>query len=202
MHVLGLTGSIGMGKSTTADFFRRAGVPVHDADAVVHQAYSGALVPIIEAAFPGTTQDGKVIRSELAKRLTGPRGAANLQRLEALVHPVVREAEDIFRETHRAAGAPLIVLDIPLLFETNRQDAVDSVLVVTAPAEIQRERVMARPGMTDEKFKTILSRQIPDADKRARAHHIIDTSLGLDHAQAEVEGLVERILKGVQADGG
>jgi dephospho-CoA kinase len=184
-----------MGKSTTADFFRRAGVPVHDADAVVHEAYANHLVPVIEAAFPGTTNDGFVDRSRLAEFLKGPDGATNLKKLEDIVHPVVRAAEEEFRASHEATDSPLIVLDIPLLFETNRQDAVDSVLVVTAPADVQRQRVMARPGMSTEKFEAILGRQLPDAEKRSRADHLIDTSLGLKHAEEQVHDLISLLAK-------
>ncbi|MEO0497848.1 MAG: dephospho-CoA kinase [Pseudomonadota bacterium] len=196
MHILGLTGSIGMGKSTTADFFRQAGVPVHDADAVVHEAYSGVLTPTIEAAFPGTTTNGVVDRRELSARLKGLGGSDNLKRLEAIVHPHVRSVEEQFRETGRRHGEPLIVLDIPLLFETNREGSVDSVLVVTAPEDVQRQRVLARPDMTEDKLTAILARQMTDADKRARADHIIDTSHGLAHAKDKVQELIEQLTNG------
>lgn len=179
-----------MGKSTTADMFRALGVPVHDADEVVHAAYKGSLVPIIEEAFPGTTGDGSVDRNALASRLQGDGGAENLKRLEAIVHPVVREAEEAFRLRHSVAGTELVVLDIPLLFETGRDGSVDTVLVVTAPASVQRERALARPGMTGEKLAAILARQTSDAEKRRRADFVIDTSLGLDHARTQVEALV------------
>ncbi|MEN0088134.1 MAG: dephospho-CoA kinase [Pseudomonadota bacterium] len=193
MHVLGLTGSIGMGKSTTAGFFREAGIPVHDADAVVHEAYAGHLAPVIENAFPGTTMNGVVNRAKLAEFLKGAHGPANLKKLEAIVHPIVRSAEEEFRKQHKASGSPLVVLDIPLLFETGRQDAIDSVLVVTAPADVQRQRVMARSGMTAEKFDAIVKRQMPDAEKRALADHLIDTSLGLERARAQVERIVQQL---------
>ncbi|MEN0087306.1 MAG: dephospho-CoA kinase [Pseudomonadota bacterium] len=193
MHVLGLTGSIAMGKSTTANMFREAGVSVHDADRVVHEAYGGDLAPVIEQQFPGSTKDGVVDRAQLAMFLTGPDGPANLKRLEAIVHPVVREAELAFRVQHESAGTPLIVLDIPLLFETGRETQVNSVLVVTAPEDIQRERALARPNMTDDKLTTILSRQLPDAEKRKRADHIIDTSQGLERARDEVHALIDRL---------
>lgn len=194
MHVLGLTGSIGMGKSTTADFFRQAGVPVHDADAAVHTAYSGVLAPIIEAEFPGTTEDGVVDRARLSDRLKRSTGPENLKKLEAIVHPHIRSVEEDFRETHRRNGEKLIVLDIPLLFETGRDTAVDSVLVVTAPSHVQRDRVLARPGMDEAKLASILKRQMPDAEKRAKADHVIDTSLGLEHAQSDVLALIKQLV--------
>jgi dephospho-CoA kinase len=192
MIVLGLTGSIGMGKSTTARMFREAGIPVHDSDEAVHRLYAGAAAPLIEAAFPGTVVDGKVDRKRLAVRVLSDEHA--LRRLESIVHPLVREDANAFLASHRQGGAPLVVLDIPLLFETNGRARVDKVVVVTADPEIQRARVMARPGMTAEKFDAILSQQVPDADKRREADFIIDTGLGMDHARREVSRIVTTLV--------
>ncbi|MER2536696.1 MAG: dephospho-CoA kinase [Rhizobiaceae bacterium] len=188
MIVLGLTGSIGMGKSTTAKLFEEAGVPVHDSDAAVHRLYAGAAVPLVEAAFPGTTADGKVDRERLSRRVLGDKAA--LARLESIVHPLAKADSDAFLARHRAAGAPLVVLDVPLLFETGGRGRVDRIVVVTASPQIQRERVLERPGMTADKLEAILSRQIPDADKRRQADFVIDTGLGLDHARREVAKLI------------
>ena len=185
---LGLTGSIGMGKSTTASLFREAGVPVHDADATVHALYRGAAAPLIEAAFPGTTVDGAVDREALAGRVIGKPEA--MKRLEAVVHPLVRNADEAFRNKVGSAGESLAVLDIPLLFETGGDDRMDAIVVVSAPADVQRKRVLARPGMTVERFEAILARQVPDAEKRARADYVIDTSRGLDHAAERVGEII------------
>ncbi|MBD2748162.1 dephospho-CoA kinase [Microvirga sp. BT688] len=185
--VLGLTGSIGMGKSATADLFRRLGVPVHDADATVHRLYRGRAAPLIEQAFPGTVADGTVDRAKLgAAVLNSPE---RLKELEAIVHPLVREEEENFLACVSAL-APIAVLDIPLLFETGGDRRCDAALVVTAPAHVQRERVLARPGMTAEKFSAILAKQMPDADKRARAHFLVDTSRGFASAEAQVRSIV------------
>ena len=194
MIVLGLTGSIGMGKSTTAKMFAEEGVPVHDADATVHALYAGQAAPLIEAAFPGTVTGGEVDRTELGKRVLGD--AAAMKRLEAIVHPLVREAEKAFLDRARAAGAPLVVLDIPLLFETGGEKRVDYIVVVTAPADVQRARVMARPGMTQERFEALLAKQTPDAEKRRRADFIVDSSLGMEAARAKVHDIV-RVLSGM-----
>ncbi|MBP1858757.1 dephospho-CoA kinase [Rhizobium herbae] len=191
MIILGLTGSIGMGKSTTAKMFADLGVPVNDADAVVHSLYQGEAVAPIEAAFPGATKNGAVDRSELSRQLS--ENPTLFPTLEAIVHPLVRERERVFLDLHRVAGAPLVVLDIPLLFETKAQNRVDAVAVVTCDPEIQRERVMKRPGMTAEKFALILSRQTPDAEKRAKADYIIDTGHGLDSAREQVSAIVQRL---------
>ncbi|MDR7033800.1 dephospho-CoA kinase [Mesorhizobium sp. BE184] len=188
MIVLGLTGSIGMGKSTTAKMFAKAGVPVHDSDETVHRLYAGKAVPLIEAAFPGVASDGAIDRTELSHRVLG--NAAALKRLEEIIHPLVRADADAFVAGHRKAGAPLIVLDIPLLFETGGESRVDRIAVVSAPAEIQRRRVMARPGMTAQKFEAILARQVQDADKRAKADFVIDTGHGLRAARAQVEKII------------
>jgi dephospho-CoA kinase len=181
--VLGLTGSIGMGKSATASVFRRLGVPVHDADATVHALYRGRAAPEIERAFPGTVADGAVDRARLGAAVLG--NPERMKALEAIVHPLVREEEEAFLR-RVSALAPVAILDIPLLFETGGEARCDAVLVVTAPAAVQKERVLARPGMTDEKFNAILAKQMPDADKRARAHFILDT--GRCFASAEAQG--------------
>lgn len=190
MLVLGLTGSIGMGKSTTAGFFRELGVPVHDADATVHALYAGRAAPLVEAAFPGTTRGGQVDRARLAEAVLGRPEA--LRRLESLIHPLVREEEEAFLAKARAEGRPLVVLDIPLLFETGARGRVDRVLVVTAPPEEQRRRVLARPGMTPEKLDAILARQVPDAEKRRRADFVVDTGAGLAAAREAVRAIVAR----------
>lgn len=185
---LGLTGSIGMGKSTTAQMFLEAGIPVHDSDAAVHELYRGAAAPLIEAAFAGTVFDGIVDRAALSKQVIGD--SAALTRLEAIIHPLVADHEQRFVDAHAASGAPLIVLDIPLLFEVGGTDRVDQILVVTAPPDTQRERVLARQGMTEEKYLGLLTRQMPDLEKRRRADFIIDTSLGMDCARAKVDNLI------------
>src|SRR5215469_6625093 len=167
MFILGLTGSIGMGKSVTANFFAEAGVPVHDADAAVHALYEGAAVPLIEAAFPGTTAGGKVDRAKLGARVIGDQAA--LERLEAIVHPLVRQAQARFLADAQARDAPVVVLDVPLLFETGGNALTDAVVVVSAPPEVQRARVLQRPGMTQAKLDAVLRQQLPDTEKRARA---------------------------------
>ena len=189
MIVLGLTGSIGMGKSTTAAMFAARGVPVFDADAAVHRLYAGPLVPAVEAAFPGTTRDGAVDRALLSARVLGQ--PDELRRLEAIVHPAVRAAEEAFLAAARAAGAPVAVLDIPLLFETGRDADVDRVLVVTADPAVQRDRVLARPGMTAERFEAILSRQLEDGEKRRRGDYTVDTGHGLAAAEKQVDAILE-----------
>jgi dephospho-CoA kinase len=189
MVVIGLTGSIGMGKSTTAQFFAEAGVPVHDADLAVHRLYAGEAAPLIEQAFPGTTAPGGVDRAELGKRVLGNDEA--LHALESIVHPLVRREEARFLGEAERAGATLAVLDIPLLFETGAQERVDAVVVVTAPAEIQRARAFQRADMTEGKFQALLARQLPDAEKRRRADFVVDTSSGFDSARAQVRAIVE-----------
>lgn len=198
MIVIGLTGSIGMGKSTTARFFREAGVPVHDSDEAVHRLYAGKAAPAIEAAFPGTVKNGVVDRNELASRILGDPQA--IRTVERIVHPLVRADADAFLETQRAAGQPLAVLDIPLLFETGGENRVDRIVVVSAPADIQRERVLSRPGMTVEKFETILARQVPDAEKRGRADFIVESGEGLDEARRSVEAIVMRLKSEAKSD--
>jgi dephospho-CoA kinase len=191
MIVLGLTGSIGMGKSTTAKMFSDFGVPVHDSDEAVHRLYRGKAVPLVEAAFPGTTAGGTVDRAKLAERVLGDPAA--LKRLEALVHPLVRADATAFLKRHHAAGAQLAVVDIPLLFETGGQERVDQVVVVTAGPEVQRERVLARPGMTEEKFGKILAKQVPDEEKRRLADFVIDTGRGMEAARLAVADIIEEL---------
>ena len=189
--ILGLTGSIGMGKSAVALMLRERGVPVFDADAAVHalQGPGGALVPAIEAAFPGTTGPDGVHRQALGAQVFG--NAPALARLEAIVHPAVGQMREAFLIEH--AGEPLVVFDIPLLFEKGHQAGLDAVAVVSASADVQRARVLARPGMTAEKFAQILGLQVPDAEKRARADFVIDTGVSLEETRTEVGALVDRI---------
>ena len=178
MLILGLTGSIGMGKSTTAKLFAEAGVPVYDADATVHRIYQGEAAPAIETAFPGTTVDGKVDRAKLsAKVLHDP---AAIKRLEQIVHPMLGASRQKFLDDAEASGALVVVMDIPLLFETGGEKRVDAVVVVTTSPEAQRERIMARGTMTSEALDAILARQLPDTEKRRRADFVVDTSHGLD----------------------
>lgn len=186
--VLGLTGSIGMGKSTTAQLFVQRGVPLHDADAAVHSLHRGRAAAPIEAAFPGTVIGGAVDRVRLGAAVLGKPEA--LRRLEAIIHPLVREEEEAFLARCRRQGAELAIIDVPLLLETSGEARCDAVLVVTAPAEVQRERVLARPGMTAEKLDAILSRQMPDAEKRRRAHFLVDTSRGLMAAERQVGSIL------------
>jgi dephospho-CoA kinase len=189
--VLGLTGSIGMGKSATADIFRRFGVPVHDADAAVHRLYAGAAAPLIEAAFPGTAPAGVVDRAALSKLVIG--SPERMAALEAIVHPLVREEKERFLAKAVADRAPVAVLDIPLLFETGGEAGCDAVVVVTAAPEVQRERVLSRPGMSDEKFAAILAKQMPDAEKRARAHFLVDTGGGHPSAERQVGDILRAL---------
>ena len=191
MFILGLTGSVGMGKSVTARFFAEAGVPVHDADAAVHRAYEGLAVPAIEAAFPGTITDGKVDRTKLSARVLGD-GAA-LKRLEAIVHPLVRESEQQFLADAERRGEKVVLLDIPLLFETGGERRVDAIVVVSAPPEAQRARVLARPGMTAEKLEAVLAKQLPDAEKRRRADFVVDSSRGFDAAREQVRAILAAV---------
>jgi dephospho-CoA kinase len=191
MFILGLTGSLGMGKSTTARFFAEEGIPVHDADAVVHRLYEGEAVAAIEAAFPGTTAGGKVDRNKLAERVLGD--AAALARLEAIVHPLVQAAERRLIAEAEARGEKVAVLDIPLLFESGADRRVDAVVVVSAPADVQQSRVLERPGMTMEKLEAILARQMPDAEKRRRADFVVDTSRGLEAARAQVRAILAAV---------
>jgi dephospho-CoA kinase len=191
MLVLGLTGSIGMGKSTVAARLRALGIGVCDADAEVHALYEGAAAPPIERAFPGTTADGKVDRQKLAAVLLADAGG--FKRLEAIVHPLVFAAERAFLQSERARGAALAVLEVPLLYETGGERRVDCVLVCSAPAHAQRARVLQRAGMTPQKLEQILARQLSDADKRARADFIVDTGGTIKESEAQVDKIVESL---------
>ncbi len=191
MFILGLTGSIGMGKSTTANFFAEAGVPVHDSDAVVHALYAGSAAPLIEAAFPGATENGVVDRVKLAQCVLGDPAA--LKRLESIVHPLVREAQRRFLAEAEARNAKVAVLDIPLLFESGADALTDAVVVVSAPEEVQRARVLQRPGMTGEKLDALLRKQMPDAEKRRRADFVVDTSRGFEPARAQVREILRAV---------
>ena len=184
--VIGLTGSIGMGKSETAKLFAAEGVPVFDADAAIHDLYAGPAAVMIEAAFPGATKGGVVDRAALSRSVAGDPAA--LQRLEGLMHPLVADRRDAFL---KSAEAPIVVLDIPLLLETGLE--VDAVVVATAPEHVQRQRVLARPGMTEEKFQALLKRQMSDAEKRAQAHYLVVTDKGLDHAREQVKMILADI---------
>ncbi len=194
MFVLGLTGSIGMGKSTTAAMFREAGVPVHDSDAAVHALYRGATAPLVEAAFPGTLQNGEIDRARLAALVI--HDAAALKRLEAIVHPLVHAARAEFVAAARVGGADLVVLDIPLLYETGCESEVDAVLLVTAPEDVQKSRIAARPGMTEDKLAAIIAKQMPDTEKRHRADIILDTSSGHAAVAQQVQNLIAAIRAG------
>ena len=191
--VLCLTGSLGMGKSTAAKFFAEAGVPVHDSDAVVHALYEGQAVSLIEQAFPGSTAGGKVNRAKLGEMVIND-GAA-LARLEAIVHPLVFASREQFLAEAAARGAPVVVLDVPLLFETAADRRCDAVVVVSAPAELQRARAFKRPGMTDDKLYALLAKQTPDAEKRRRADFVIDSSQDFDHTRAQIRDILQSIAK-------
>ena len=199
MIIIGLTGSIGMGKSTTSDMFKSLGVPVISSDETVHQLYSAEAAPLIEAAFPGTAPDGVVDRQALSEKLMAV--PAGFKRLEAIVHPLVRAREQRFLKEAAERNEPMVLLDTPLLFETGTTDRVDVIVVVSCAPEIQRQRVMARPGMTTEKFEAILARQTPDAEKRARADYVIDTGQGLDAARRQVTGIVAKLSNPTGKDG-
>lgn len=191
MFILGLTGSIGMGKSTAAKFFAEEGVPVHDADAAVHRLYEGEAVASIEAAFPGSTANGKVDREKLGRQVVGKPDA--IKRLEDIVHPLVRQSEKRFLAEAEQKGAAIAVLDIPLLYETGGEQRCDAVVVVSASSETQRQRVLGRPGMTEEKFAGLLAKQIPDDEKRRRADFVVDSSHGLESAHAQVREILDRV---------
>jgi dephospho-CoA kinase len=193
MIILGLTGSIGMGKSTAAKLFAEAGVPVYDADATVHMIYQGEAAPAIEAAFPGTTTGGKVDRNRLSAQVV--HDPAAIKRLEQIVHPMLRTYHQKFLHDAEASGAPIAVVDVPLLFETGGEKRVDAVVVVTTSPEIQRQRILARDGMTGEKLDAILARQLPDAEKRKRADFIVDTSHGLDPVRARIRDILDQAVK-------
>jgi dephospho-CoA kinase len=193
MLILGLTGSIGMGKSATAKLFAEAGVPVYDADATVHQLYEGEAVPAIEAAFPGTTADGKVDRKKLSARVV--HDPAAIRQLEQIVHPMLGASRQKFFDDAERSGAPVAVVDVPLLFETGGEKRVDAVVVVTTSPENQRERILARGTMTNEAFDAILARQLPDAEKRKRADFVVDTSHGLDPVRAQIKDILAEVVK-------
>ena len=193
MIILGLTGSIGMGKSTTAKLFTEAGVPVYDADATVHMVYEGEAVPAIEAAFPGTTVGGKVDRAKLSAQVV--HDAAAMKRLEGIVHPMLRAYHQKFLDEVEQSGAPVAVVDVPLLYETGGEKRVDAVEVVTTSPEVQRERILARDNMTAEKLDAILARQLPDAEKRRRADFVVDTSDGLDPVRARIRDILDQAVK-------
>jgi len=189
--VLCLTGSLAMGKSTAARFFAECGVPVHDSDAVVHALYEGEAATLIEQAFPGSTSGGKVDRSKLAGMVVNDRAA--LARLEAIIHPLVTASRDKFLAQAQARGASVVVVDIPLLFETDAQSQCDAVVVVSAPAEAQRRRALDRSGMTEEKFAALLAKQLPDAEKRRRADFVVDSSQGFDHTRAQIRDILRTV---------
>jgi len=193
MLILGLTGSIGMGKSTTAKLFAEAGVPIYDADAAVHQLYEGEAAPAIEAAFPGTTVNGKVDRHKLSARVVGD--AAAMKQLEQIVHPMLGASRQKFFADAEAKQAPVVLLDIPLLFETGGEKRVDAVVVVTTTPELQRERVLARGTMDEAKLDAIIAKQTPDAEKRRRADFVVDTSHGLDPVRAQIEHILSEVVK-------
>jgi dephospho-CoA kinase len=191
MLIIGLTGSIGMGKSTAAAHFRLRGIAVCDADAEVHRLYAGAAAPLIEAAFPGTTGLEGVDRARLAAAVM--RDPAGFKRVEAIIHPLVRDSERTFLRREKDRGAAMAVLEIPLLLETGGDANVDVVVVVSAPADVQRQRVLQRPGMTADKLDQLLARQLPDADKRARAHFVVDTGTTLAETEAQIERIIEQL---------
>ena len=193
MIILGLTGSIGMGKSTTAKLFAEAGVPVYDADATVHRLYEGEAVAAIEAAFPGTTADGKVDRNRLSAQVV--RDPAAIKRLEGIVHPMLGASRQKFLHDAERSGAPVVVVDVPLLYETGGENRVDAVVVVTTTPEIQRARVLARDNMSGERLDGILARQLPDAEKRKRADFVVDTSHGLDPVRARIRDILNEAAK-------
>jgi len=193
MKVLGLTGSIGMGKSTTAKLFAEAGVPVYDADATVHKVYEGEAVSAIEAAFPGTTAGGKVDRARLSAKVV--HDPAAIRRLEQIVHPMLRTHHQKFLDEAERSGAEVAVMDVPLLFETGGDARVDAVVVVTTSPELQRERILARGTMTHEALEALLARQMPDAEKRKRADFVVDTSHGLDPVRERIRDILEQVVK-------
>jgi dephospho-CoA kinase len=193
MIILGLTGSIGMGKSTTAKLFAEAGVPVYDADATVHSLYEGEAAPAIEAAFPGTTVNGKVDRNRLSAQVVHDPAAIKL--LEGIVHPMLGASRQKFLRDAEQSGASVAVVDVPLLYETGGEKRVDAVVVVTTTPEIQRQRILARDNMTGEKLDAILARQLPDAEKRNRADFVVDTSHGLDPVRARIRDILAQAAK-------
>jgi dephospho-CoA kinase len=188
---IGLTGSIGMGKSTTAAMFRELGVPVHDSDAAVHELYASSAVFEVSAAFPGVVRDGAIDRNLLAAKVLGDRLA--IRRLQEIVHPKVLAHRQEFLQRIRAGGYPFCVVDVPLLFETGAEQSVNVILVVTSTPDVQKQRVMSRPGMTTDKFEAIISNQMPDREKRRRAHWIIETTNGIACARRQVSGILRAL---------
>ena len=193
MRIVGLTGSIGMGKSTTAKLFAEAGVPVYDADAAVHKIYEGEAAPAIEAAFPGTTVEGRVDRAKLSAKVV--HDPAAIKQLEQIVHPMLGASRKKFLEEAEASGAPVVVMDIPLLYETGGEKRVDAVVVVSTDAATQRERILARGTMTNEALDAILARQLPDAEKRKRADFVVDTSHGLEPVRTAIRDILAEVVK-------
>ncbi len=193
MRILGLTGSIGMGKSTTAKLFGEAGVPVYDADAAVHKIYEGEAAPAIEAAFPGTTIDGRVDRAKLSARVV--HDPAAIKRLEQIVHPMLGASRKRFLDEAERSGKPVVVMDIPLLYETGGEKRVDAVVVVSTDSATQRQRIMARGTMSPEALDAILARQLPDAEKRKRADFVVDTSHGLEPVRAAIRDILAEVVK-------
>jgi dephospho-CoA kinase len=193
MRILGLTGSIGMGKSTTAKLFMEAGVPVYDADAAVHKIYEGEAAPAIEAAFPGTTVDGRVDRAKLSAKVVHDQAA--IKQLEQIVHPMLGASRKKFLDEAEASGAAVVVMDIPLLYETGGEKRVDAVVVVSTDPATQRERILARGTMTNEALDAILARQLPDAEKRKRADFVVDTSHGLDPVRTAIRDILAEVVK-------
>lgn len=191
MLVIGLTGGIGMGKSAAAEHFARAGISVFNADAHVHRLYEGEAVEAIEAEFPGVTREGRIDRKLLSEQVAG--SPERLRQLERIVHPMVVEAEIEFLRAQERKGAQLAVLEIPLLFETGAETRVDVTVVLSAPHHVQRERVLARPGMTVDKLEHLLARQLPDAEKRARADFVVESGTGLADMQAKIDTLIESL---------
>jgi dephospho-CoA kinase len=193
MIILGLTGSIGMGKSTTAKLFAEAGVPVYDADATVHRVYEGEAAPAIEAAFPGTTANGKVDRAKLSARVV--KDPAAIRQLEQIVHPMLRTYHQKFLDAAERSGAPVAVVDVPLLFETGGEKRVDAVVVVTTSPENQRARILARGTMSSEALDSLLARQMPDEEKRKRADFVVDTSHGVDPVRVRIRDILAEAVK-------
>lgn len=191
MIILGLTGSIGMGKSTAAKMFEAEGIPIYSADAAVHKLYSGKAAPLIEQSFPGTVDTGTVNRAKLAAAVLGDNAA--MKKLEAIVHPLVTEEEQLFLEQNRQHGEKLVLLDIPLLFESGKENRVDKIIVVSAPSHIQRERVLAREGMSEAKLDAILARQLDDKDKRQRADYIIDTNVSFEAMREQIQNIIDDV---------
>ena len=193
MIIAGLTGSIGMGKSTVAAYLRERGIPVLDADKIVHDLYAGEAASVIEAAFPGTVKGGVVDRAALAAKVVG--SPAELKKLEAIIHPRVRAAEWAYLRAEQDKGSDLAILEIPLLFETASHTLFDAIIVVSAPLDAQRGRLMARPGMTDEKLEALLARQMPDAEKREKADFIVDTGVPVTDTYRQIDAVLQEILK-------